>query len=325
MDDILLQELVAKYRAGTLTAAERQQLDAWYAAFDTAGERLNPFVTATDEVTAKERLLGRIRNSLESAAPAETKVVPMRRRFLYGAAAALLLLLAGVPLYRWIIKKEMPSVAPAYQLAVTKPGKMMKLTLSDGSQVWLNASSGLRFPAEFTDSTREIWLTAGEAFFDVATDSKKPFIVHTGKLAVRVLGTSFNVRAYTELEKVNIGVATGKIQVMDSAGSLGILTESKQLNWNRENGTVEIKDYSAKQIGNWKDGLIRLDGASFNELRTTIKNVYGYTLNTSSKTLQQASFTATFKNTNNIEEVMKMICRIQQARYQQKDSIITLY
>ncbi|HEY9262902.1 FecR family protein [Chitinophaga sp.] len=327
MDDDLLHDLLEKYQQGKLTAAEKAQLDAWYDRFDTTHAGMQPFANPEAEQAAAQRLQARIESSLEAAGHTNGRVVPLYRRWLYGAAAAIILLLLSFPLYRWLLKRNTVATAPAmaWQNIVTPSGKMTKLTLADGSQVWLNANSSMRYPVAFSATNREIWLTDGEAFFDVSPDKQRPFIVHTDKLNVQVLGTSFNIRAYAQLDKVSIGVATGKVQVVRDAQPLGILTENKQLNWNRNTQKASILESDAAQMGNWKEGLIRLDGASFTELAIMIKNVYGYQLSTRNKVVQQASFTATFKNTNKIEDVMKMICRTQQVKYQRQDSTITLY
>lgn len=325
VDDALLQDLLEKYRQGTLTAAEKKQLDNWYHHFDTTGAHLYPFADDADEMAAGQRLAARINDSLREAAGG-ARVAPLYRKWLYAAAAACLLVLA-TPLYKLWLKRSAaaPPPAMAWQTAGTPAGKMMKLTLSDGSQVWLNANSGIRYPAAFAAANREVWLTGGEAFFDISQDKKRPFIVHTGKLDVQVLGTSFNIRAYEELKQVSIGVASGKVQVVRDAQPLGVLTENKQLDWNRETQSSSIRESDAARMGNWKDGLIRLDGASFAELRIMIKNVYSYTLETRNKAMQQATFTATFRNSNKIDDVMKMICRTQQVKYRKQGSTITLY
>jgi ferric-dicitrate binding protein FerR (iron transport regulator) len=84
--------------------------------------------------------------------------------------------------------------------------------LPDGSHVYLNAGTRLKYPDHFSDSTREVYLE-GEAFFEVAHDSLHPFIVQAGQIATRVLGTSFNVRAYTDEPDMVVGVKTGKVKV----------------------------------------------------------------------------------------------------------------
>lgn len=327
MDDDLLHDLLEKYQQGTLTAAEKAQLDAWYDRFDSSHAALQPFVGPSAEQEAEQRLRTRIESALEAAAQQTGKVVPLYRRWWYGVAAAVLLLVLAVPLYKWLTKRSTiaPSPAMAWENIATPSGKMMRLTLADGSTVWLNANSKMRYPAVFAATNREVWLNDGEAFFDISPDKQRPFIVHTGKLEVQVLGTTFNIRAYTQMDRVSIGVASGKVQVAQETQPLGVLTENKQLDWNRNTQAASIHESDAAHMGNWKEGLLRLDGASFTELSVMIKNVYGYQLNTRSKAVQQASFTATFRNTNQIEDVMKMICRTQQVKYQKQDSTITLY
>src|ERR1019366_6846207 len=87
-----------------------------------------------------------------------------------------------------------------------------KIVLSDGSVVTLNSETTLRYPAEFNGQTREVYLD-GEAFFDVAKDHKHPFIVHAGKMNVRVLGTAFNIKSYANDATSETTLIRGAIEV----------------------------------------------------------------------------------------------------------------
>lgn len=94
----------------------------------------------------------------------------------------------------------------------TKKGSKSNIKLPDGTQVWLNADSKLTYNENFVSSTREVTLT-GEAYFDVAHDASHPFIIHTGKANIRVLGTAFNVRNYPQDKSLETTLMRGKIEV----------------------------------------------------------------------------------------------------------------
>ncbi|MET3115649.1 hypothetical protein AAKU52_003401 [Pedobacter sp. CG_S7] len=92
-------------------------------------------------------------------------------------------------------------------------GKVIKITLSDGSKVWLNAGSKISFPKSFGKSKREISLF-GEAYFEVEHEQHRPFIIHTGAIITQVLGTSFNINAYALNKNIKVTVLTGKVAVL---------------------------------------------------------------------------------------------------------------
>ncbi len=138
-----------------------------------------------------------------------------RRRWM-SAAAVLTLLVTGATLYykkasgRLQIDKEVSSSA---LVAWAGYGAVSKLVLADGTKVWLNAGSKLIYPQIFSGPKREVTLE-GEAFFQVAKDTKAPFSVRAGKLTVGVLGTSFNVKAYRDDANIETTLICGKIQVV---------------------------------------------------------------------------------------------------------------
>ena len=91
-------------------------------------------------------------------------------------------------------------------------GSKSKITLSDGTQIWLNAGSTLKYPSKFSDKKREIFFE-GEAFFDVSKDKNRPFIVRTSEINIRVLGTKFNVKSYPEDNIIEATLVSGSIEI----------------------------------------------------------------------------------------------------------------
>lgn len=149
--------------------------------------------------------------------PAE-RLRPSRRsvliRYAVASAACLLLAVAG---WKWLAQPPVPREVNLKQL-VTENGSRSQLSLPDGSKVWLNAGSRLEYPDRFNGNSREVTLI-GEAFFDVVKDSLRPFLVHTRTFHVRVLGTSFNVRAYEEEEIAETSLIQGSVQVLFGQGN----------------------------------------------------------------------------------------------------------
>lgn len=128
-------------------------------------------------------------------------------------AFAFLLLLGGLFffLHRNVVSTD-PVFKPFNNVVSTRYGSKSKLILPDGSQVWLNAGTKLIYPNNFLQDSREVSLS-GEAYFDVVHDEKRPFIIHTRKLDIRVLGTVFNVKSYPEDKTTETTLIRGAVAI----------------------------------------------------------------------------------------------------------------
>jgi ferric-dicitrate binding protein FerR (iron transport regulator) len=136
------------------------------------------------------------------------------RGWMVAAAAVFALVIAGAMLYSGSRNKvAIPSAAPvASKELVSKYGSRSFIELPDGSKLWLNAGSRVQYAAAFADGKRELTLS-GEAYFDVKHDPAHPFVIHTGKLDVKVLGTTFNIKAYPGDSLMETTLIRGKVEV----------------------------------------------------------------------------------------------------------------
>lgn len=168
------------------------------------------------------------------------------------AAISVLTVLAVVFFYS---QQERPTATPVAIEEIAESQPPGAVYLSDGSVVWLKGKSTLDFPKTFTGGTREVRLT-GEAFFEIAKDPERPFIIHSANLTTRVLGTSFNIKDYKELESMEVAVVTGKVSVSANAGvregpSEIILTPYQKATYSKEKKFIvetesrEIKTYQS--------------------------------------------------------------------------------
>ncbi len=196
----------------------------------------------------------------------------LRTRYFVAAAAASVLLIAG--LFTFLQHNKPKRIMVPLVLQQNKAGERKLIQLSDGSTIHLGAASQLQYPEQFTGTTREITLT-GEAFFEVATDPKHPFIIHTGNIATTVLGTSFKIAAF-EGQPLVVSVATGKVRVDDSNNGvvrqLAILTEGKQVSWHQEHALLE--DIRAEDVANWQNGRLVFNDQTLQEIATTLERWY---------------------------------------------------
>lgn len=163
--------------------------------------------------------------------------------------------------------------AVAYNTMRTPKGRQFMVTLPDGTQVWLNAASSIRYPTSFTGKHRSVEVT-GEAYFEVAKHSEKPFSVHVnGKAEVAVLGTHFNINAYDNEKSIHTTLLEGSVKVSTKqSASQVILKPGEQAELN---GTIKInKNIDIEKIMAWKNGLIYFEGATFDEIMRQLERWY---------------------------------------------------
>lgn len=178
------------------------------------------------------------------------------------AAMLALLFSIGAGIYHY--SKVTESDNKAYTEVRVKNGERERVILPDGTKVILNAGSFMRYPERFAKDCRRIEMD-GEAFFEVVHDEDKPFIVSTKDASVKVLGTSFNVKAYDVDEQISVSVRSGKVQV-DMADAMMRLLPDEQLVFSRKNGEIQKRNESARHATVWIDG-----GLYFN--KTPIRSV----------------------------------------------------
>jgi ferric-dicitrate binding protein FerR (iron transport regulator) len=211
MDGQKLNYLILKYVDGSATSAERDELLRWYNVTDEQDLPL-PYQDDKEETEAKERIQGLLLASIRNQRYAISSV---KTPLWYAVAASILLFTVIGLVFIWHAQKPAP-ILTANNIIKTTRGQRKKMILTDGSVIWLNPGSTLSYPSVFTGATREI-IFEGEAFFDIAHDKTHPFIVHSGKTAIKVLGTTFNINAYPNQQNMSVSLITGKVDFYNGA------------------------------------------------------------------------------------------------------------
>ena len=204
------QELLRRYRLGLCTEREIEMINHWYESLGD-GKRSEE-ISDNDEVhdDMLEAITGRI-DAAEGKIPIRKMYFPVRLNLRRMAAV----LIAGIGLALFFYIRHDKGMSLSEAPVVKESGAILDpsaIYLSDGSVVWLKGESTLNFPGTFEGSTREVTLS-GEAFFEIAKDHNKPFIIHSSRLTTRVLGTSFNIRDVEHADSVEVAVMTGKVAV----------------------------------------------------------------------------------------------------------------
>lgn len=269
-------------------------------------------------------------------------------------AAIILFCVAGA---YFIFKKNKPdSIAKVIpkqtiqtlQTQQTSKGKKLTITLSDGTKVIMNADTRLKFPKEFSGATREVYLT-GEAFFDVAHNAKIPFIIHTDKISIKVLGTEFNVKSYpgdvtTETtlihglievtlnnrpddriilkpkEKLIVSNSTAEktsseTKIIPSAHSAELLISSLHYISKSDSAVVETS---------WMDNKLVFQDESFDKLAEDMERKYDVAIQFKNDIVKNYRFTGIFDN-ETITEVLDALQLTEKFNYKMDGTTITIY
>lgn len=199
-------------------------------------------------------------------------------------------------------------------------GGEYRLCLSDGTVVYLNAESRLRYPVYFGKGKREVELE-GEAYFEVAPDKERPFRVKTSDLDVRVLGTGFNVSAYPNEYRSEVTLAYGVVMV-EEGGKEVALKPGEQIMVDKQSGKVFVRTVNAWKICSWKSGILYFEGMPLEELAVKLSRWYDVQFFFTSEKLKQLKFTGALKKYNSIDYVLSLIEATTDIRVQIKGRTI---
>lgn len=256
--------------------------------------------------------------------PLAPSIVSLRRSRsgLWKAAAAIVVFLS-VSLMLYSKKSEIHDIVDPVRLVhVEVPlGRVRKLQLSDGTEVWLNAGSILKYPEKFNREKRVLTLQ-GEAFFKVFHDAEKPFIIHSGKLNTVVLGTSFNIKTYED-SPAQVSVRSGKVSVAESAVDLLkdgkpkeqrmiILTKDQQATYLGAEGFNIRKGVPAGEYMGWQEGELVFTGKTLLEMKPVLERWYGVKILMDSKKLANCRMVGSYRQETlkNVLEAMRFALNI---------------
>lgn len=232
------------------------------------------------------------------------------KRVLQFAAVIALILSVGLLLYYNIEETKLTTETTIATIVKQNPrGQKSKITLPDGSTVWLNAHSSIQYPEKFEGKLREVNLI-GEAFFEIVHNEHKPFIVETKDMNISVLGTSFNVNAYPENASAKIALVSGKVKVNNfknaDAPNEVILEPGESIQYNADNGAVTKSLFDVDYATGWKEGMFVLKNDSFQSFITKLENWYGVSVSIEGHPSESFIVTGKFQN-ENMENVLRAL------------------
>ncbi|HYG14624.1 MAG TPA: FecR domain-containing protein [Bacteroidia bacterium] len=301
--------LLSKYFAQQCTADEVRLVEDWAG---ESSENRNVFVRLkkmwdeTGQVRPKAEVQEtglawqKVRSRIQ-----QQQVLPARRKsltYIITSAAAAAVIVLTMVTFDLVNRQDGPTAVKMVSIS-TKAGERRQIALSDGSKVWMNAETSIKYPETFDGENREVYLE-GEAYFEVAHNPTKPFTVHTGDLDTRVLGTSFNVLAYPENEDIEIALDEGKVRVNGNKDTL-FLEPGFEATYEKSNRSIK-KGAIAGKHNEWRNNVIHFENISLEEAVKTLERWYAITINIDESKLKNCPITASFEN-QDAETVLEII------------------
>lgn len=194
-----------------------------------------------------------------------------------------------------------------YNTLVTPRGSEYSLTLADGTRVWLNAASRLRFFTSDRSRERRVWLE-GEAYFEVAHDARRPFIVESGGQSIRVLGTRFNINTYEGDRAIYTTLVEGSVAITPHTGGDAVMLEpGQQAEYSRrKNGAIAVKAVDTSLATAWMNGTFIFEHASVDEIMESLSRWYDFEFEVS-PLLDRLRFSGQFPRCENLDRILSII------------------
>lgn len=309
-------EQLAAYLSGNLTQTEKQEIEAWINASaenQKEFQKIEKLWNASNAASAINLDIDKAWNKVN----AKAAINPVKERKLWNSnyliriAAVLIVGLISWALYSYFSN-------PLIDFRTND--QVASLTLEDGSKITLNGNSSVKYPKHFKGDTREINLEGGEAFFEVAKNPQKPFIIHTSTTDVKVLGTSFNVKTSKE-GNVEVIVNTGIVAVTPALNqdSKVVLKHDERAYYNASNGQINKENNADINFMSWKTKCFTFREALLSDVFTKIEQVYQIKINNQMPANKVLRLNASYQDLE-IEKLMAMIAKTFDLNIQKTDN-----
>ena len=191
-----------------------------------------------------------------------------------------------------------------------------QVELSDGTRIWVNSASEISFPSYFAGNVREVTL-AGEAYFEVARDSRRPFYVNIGNARVQVLGTAFNVSAYRDERTVEVALLNGKVS-FDATDGKHVLSPGEIAALDKAQGVTEVREGDVASIIAWKEGRFYFEDMRMEDLALKLSRWYGVDFAFDSEAARELRFSGGMVKYRPLNYVLEMISKTTRVVFQER-------
>ena len=320
------KRLIIKELKGETSLEESQKIDNWinesldnhklynelWYAFQLTSPDIAPFIS--DKEVAWSKIVSKI-----STQPKSGSLFIQVSRI---AAAAIIFFLIGIAVQYSSTDRLSSDFLSQSSTVIVPEGQKSMMILPDGSSVWLNSGSTLKYKNSFNSNIREVELQ-GEAFFEVKKDKSKMFCVNIGSTKVEVYGTTFNVKNYKDEKVMEVTVENGNVGVIRDGIRLADLTKGKQILINNETSGVSLNDVQVDVVTTWKNNELVFNGTPLEEVIKYLERWYGVNITIEEQMKKKHNYTFKVK-TESFRELLELLKEITPLQYKIDGKNVTI-
>lgn len=318
-----ISETIIKYLSNNCTGEECEELLKWVEASEE-NKKLFADLKNTYTITGIASSENQDIDINQSFTTLKHKISERPRRSLSNAwkIAASVLITVGLTTFLTYFIWNTPAEIAIHQLSVPS-GQQAQLTLSDGTKIWLNSKSKLTYPGTFEGNKREVTLE-GEGYFQVSHNPKKPFIVKTSHLDIKVLGTSFNVTSYNDEENISLALETGSVSISEK-GSTTIAAKLKPNDlaiYSKTKKELALAIADTDVYKSWLKGQFKFRNLSFEDISKRLGRNFNVNFIFESEEIKQIKYNGSFYNYEPLNQILKIMQTNSAFRYKiDKDKV----
>lgn len=208
---------------------------------------------------------------------------------------------------KYISDKGVDSKTLVYNELKTPVGGEYSITLSDGTKVWLNAMSEIKYPVAFADNERRVAIK-GEVYFDVARDENKPFIVDVDQVEVNVLGTHFNIMSYSNEKAIETTLVEGSVKIRSKeSDEYVVLSPGNQARYTSSTRQLDVREVDVEQYTAWLNGKFVFEGNTLESIMKQLERWYGIEVFFVNQDLKNYRFTARLQRYDEFSEILSKL------------------
>ncbi len=240
------------------------------------------------------------------------------------AAVFVMAFLTAYLTWQWVAHNQQQQYETAYNEIYVPKGEKSVITLYDGTKVWLNSGTHLRYPVVFSSSSRNVYLE-GEAYFHVKKSAGKPFYVHAGELDVKVLGTCFNVYAYENESFISTTLEEGLVEISaEKQKESQQIMPGQQFLYEKSSGKSELKNVDTDLFTSWRESLLRFENAKLSDILKKMERWYDVKMNIQNGIDLNDCYTITIK-TESLKEMLDVLSITADIDYKIEADVVTIY
>jgi ferric-dicitrate binding protein FerR (iron transport regulator) len=325
LGELILSESFREFVEGT----NPESIRIWNEWIDVHPERKEELTTAVNvlrtlinsrksEIIAdKNESLSKMMKLIEEESPKSAKTISFTNSIWFKIAAVSLLVIGLSSLWNLLRNHNIQVRELAYNEIIVPLGEKAQIILSDGSHVWINSASKLRYPVMFGETSRDVMLE-GEAFFDVVKKHGNPFVVNTRDVKVNVLGTAFNVKCYPGDEKTQTIVVRGEVKVEDIHGDQkAIIIKPNEMATLQNKiipeqttshlNSITVRKVDPESLVSWKDQMLVFSGESFEDLAIKMERWFNVRIKIDDMELKTERYSGKFVHNETVYQVLEAI------------------